>query len=310
MAVPKLSIITPCYNAGAYIGELIESVRTQTLRDWQHIIVDDGSTDNSADVISEYAKIDSRLQLISQPNSGVSRARRHGLDASSPSSMYLYFLDADDVLEPNMLEVMVGYLDKHPNVGLAYCDYTYIDAEGNEIGTDYVPRYAPSRFGVKQLPPSTANTPFVSVYCWAPVMESVSVLRRSIYEQTPGWDERIGQPGEGVDLFLHFALLSDVHFVAHKLYRYRRHSSQASADIAHIFRQSQKVEAKWRSMTSLTSEQQRIVRAARRFRGGRLRTYQGLKAASEHFRKGSHRVAVKVCLRTLWNHVAYQLKND
>ena len=108
--MPRVSVITPCYNAGRFIGETIESVLKQSFSDWEYTLVDDGSTDNSREVITSYLKNDSRLRLISQPNRGVAAARNLGFEASSKESKFLLFLDADDVLEQDMLKVFAYYL--------------------------------------------------------------------------------------------------------------------------------------------------------------------------------------------------------
>ena len=84
--MPRVSIVTPCYNAVAYIREAIESVRAQTFTDWEYVVVDDGSTDGSAEVVEAIADFDERIRLIRQENSGVHVARNIGLRESSTSS--------------------------------------------------------------------------------------------------------------------------------------------------------------------------------------------------------------------------------
>lgn len=292
--MPKVSIITPCHNAELYVGQMIESVLAQTISDWEHILVDDGSTDGSNLIVRSYLKQDSRLRLLEQQNRGVANARNNGFQCCSQNSEYLYFLDADDVLEPNMLQVMVAYLDAHPEVGLAYCDFTCIDSRGLMVERDFdSPRFAPTTFGVRVLPNTEPQTPFESVFCWAPVMESMSVLRRSIYERTPGWDEALGQHGEGIDLFLHFALLSEVHFVPKQLYRYRRHSRQSSNDSRKHQLQPQKIEAKWRNMTGLTHDQRKVVQSAITFQNTRLRSFRSFHAATSYLKCGAFRTAAR-----------------
>lgn len=291
--MPKVSIITPCYNGARFVEKTIASVRAQSFTDWEHILVDDGSTDNSAQLIAGCVERDSRLKLIRQPNGGVSNARNNGFKACSKTSIYIYFPDADDCLDPEMLEVMVNYLDKHTQVGLAYCDYDWIDEHDRFVEKTEYPRYAPSAFRVRCLPHSEPLTPFVSVFCWAPVMENVSVLRRSVFEQTPGWDENLGQIGESVDLFLHFALISEIHFVPRRLYKYRQHGGQATAIKSRIGKQKQKVTAKWLNMPGLGPTQQKILRDAYRFQIGLLKSYQMLLAAREHWKKREFEYAAR-----------------
>src|ERR1039457_6418785 len=98
---PSISVIIPAYNAELFLGQAIESVINQTHTNWEVIIVDDGSTDSTFSIASEFVHRDSRIRLIRQNNAGASSARNYGFAESSPSSEYVLFLDADDVLAPN-----------------------------------------------------------------------------------------------------------------------------------------------------------------------------------------------------------------
>lgn len=302
--MPKVSIITPCHNAEAFIGQLIESVRAQTLADWEHVIVDDGSTDGSRAVVERYLKLEPRLRLIEQPNRGVCNARNRGFGECSADSPYVYFLDADDVIEPGMLAVMVEYLERRPEAGLAYCDYISIDEHNRRIEEPTWPRCVPTRFGLRELPYSEPKTPLVSIFAGAPVMESLSVLRRSVFQRTRRWDETLGQHGEGIDLFLQFALLSEVHFVPEKLYRYRRHPVQSSADPLKRHQRA-KLVAKWRGMEGLTKEQRRIVRSAIRFSQGRLLAWRAFNGAATFWKRRRFMRAGRAYLSTAFRYIAY-----
>jgi len=289
----KISIITPCYNCDRYIGKTIESVRSQTFTNWEHIIVDDGSRDNSAQVVRSYLDSDPHLRFIQQSNQGVARARISGVNASSKESCYLLFLDADDCLDPAMLSVLAEYLSQHPQVGLAYCHYHYINDSDAIIGTPYFPRFVPSRFGVHELTDEEPVTPFVSVFASAVILPSISLIRRAIYDRTPGWDEAFGQPCEDTDLFLHIALHSQIHFVPQKLVRYRRHDHQSTANSEKYAQQQQKLYRKWRNLDSLTAEQKALVKAAWRFRQGRVAPYSGLDAGTRYLKQGKTKQALR-----------------
>lgn len=302
--MPKVSVITPCHNAEKYVAQLIESLRAQTFADWEHVIVDDGSTDGSKAVIEKYLRLEPRLRLLEQPNRGVCNARNRGFGACSADSTYLYFLDADDVLEPGMLAALIGYLDRHPEAGLAYCDFINIDEDGRRIEEPRPPRYVPTRFGIRELPPSEPKTPLVSIYAGAPVMESLSVLRRSVFERTRRWDEDLGQHLEGIDLFMQFALLSEVHFISEKLYRYRRHPAQSSADPLNL-RQRARLMSKWQSIEGLTTAQRRTVRAAIRFSEGRLVARGALNGAATFWKGRRFGRAARAYLSTAYRYLAY-----
>lgn len=100
----KISIIMPVYNIEKYLKECLDSILNQTFRDYEIICVDDGSKDNSLNILNEYAKKDSRFKIISQENAGAGAARNNGLKLAQGE--YVQFLDADDYFEPTMLEEM------------------------------------------------------------------------------------------------------------------------------------------------------------------------------------------------------------
>ena len=99
----KVSVIIPVYNTEEYIGETLNSIINQTLRDIEIIVINDGSTDNSLQIINEYAQRDSRIIVFTQANQGQSIARNKGFDYAS--GIYIYFMDSDDILELNALEL-------------------------------------------------------------------------------------------------------------------------------------------------------------------------------------------------------------
>lgn len=121
MGINIVSIITPAYNAEAYIAETIESICNQSYTDWELIIVDDCSKDNTLSVVEEYAKRDKRIQLIKTPqNGGVAKARNIGLEHAKGD--YISFLDSDDLWAPDKLEKQLKFMMAH-NYVLTYTDY-------------------------------------------------------------------------------------------------------------------------------------------------------------------------------------------
>jgi glycosyltransferase involved in cell wall biosynthesis len=295
----KVSVITPCYQAERYIGGTIDSVRQQTLADWEHIVVDDGSPDRSAEIVDALTAGDPRLRLVRQPNGGVASARNRGFAAASPDSEYLYFLDADDRIEPQMLEVMTEYLDTRPEVGMAYCDPVLVDEEDRPLSLPpsrmgWVPRFVPRGLGVAILPPDEPETPFCSLFALTTVIPSVSVIRRSVYQRTPGWDESFGHVYEDMDLFLQIALRSRVHKVGRPLVRYRKHGTQSTSDAHRVHSQEGKLFEKWdRLLPSLEPEQRKIVEDARRFRQGRIVPLSGWRGGVRHLRRGDVQAALR-----------------
>lgn len=114
----KVSVIVPVYNAEKYIKECVHSVLSQTYKDWELILVDDGSTDCSGLFCDEFAKVDSRISVIHQKNAGVTQARAKGVFSSTGN--FVYFLDADDTIENDTLEYMVSLFT--PDIDLVMSD--------------------------------------------------------------------------------------------------------------------------------------------------------------------------------------------
>lgn len=120
----RFSVIIPLYNKVPFVEKAVCSVLSQTYLEWDLVIVDDGSTDGSAEVAEKIIECCSdRVKLIHQTNAGVGVARNNGVDASSGD--FLAFLDADDWWESTFLEEMDKLITRYPNAGLYACNYTY-----------------------------------------------------------------------------------------------------------------------------------------------------------------------------------------
>jgi glycosyltransferase involved in cell wall biosynthesis len=109
----KVSVIIPAYNAQKFIKDTIDSVIAQTYPDWEIIVVNDGSTDGTPDLVIKEA--DNRIKMIHQSNGGVSSARNNGLKHATGE--YVIFLDADDLLTPGFLTARVNFLTRIPELG-------------------------------------------------------------------------------------------------------------------------------------------------------------------------------------------------
>lgn len=128
--MPKVSIIMPLYNKEIYVRNAIESVLCQTFSDFELIIVDDGSTDNSFNIVQDYTKKDNRIVLIKKENGGVSEARNVGL--SHAKGEWIQFLDADDQIDLNYLTKAQKYIDEN-EVDILFSDFWIVDEEKNRI---------------------------------------------------------------------------------------------------------------------------------------------------------------------------------
>jgi teichuronic acid biosynthesis glycosyltransferase TuaG len=125
-----VTIVTPMYNGQRFIGQTIDSVLNQTYPNWEMIIVDDGSNDKGAEIVSKYVAIDYRIQLIMQANGGSASARNNGIRRAR--GQYIALLDADDTWNPNFLEEQLKLMQLK-NAYLVYSSHTRIDENSLEI---------------------------------------------------------------------------------------------------------------------------------------------------------------------------------
>ena len=131
-----VSIITPCYNGARYLADTIESVLGQTYAQWEMIVVDDGSTDDTPKIVEEYAARDGRVQLIRQSNGGTAKARNAAMRKAR--GRYIALLDGDDLWEPEFLEKQLAFMGE--TGAICVCSaYRHIDEHGREIQHPTVP---------------------------------------------------------------------------------------------------------------------------------------------------------------------------
>lgn len=129
---PLISIITPAYNASKVIEETVNSVLAQTFNDWEMIIVDDCSTDNTYELALKLAKSDKRIKVLkNEKNSGVAVTRNVALD--SAQGKYIAFLDSDDMWMPNKLSVQFEYMEKN-DLAFTYTSYQIYDSNTKQKG--------------------------------------------------------------------------------------------------------------------------------------------------------------------------------
>lgn len=125
-----VSIITPIYNGERYVKETINSVIKQTYPNWEMIIVDDGSKDNSAQIIKEFTGKEKRIRLIQQPNAGSAAARNNGIRHAN--GQYIALLDADDLWEPEFIESQLALM-KEKDALVVHASYKRINEDSKEI---------------------------------------------------------------------------------------------------------------------------------------------------------------------------------
>jgi hypothetical protein len=130
--MPLVSVITPVYNAAHWLPETLASVRAQTLTDWEHILVDDGSADGSVTIAEKAAKEDDRIHLLRMPSNGGPIAARN-LALKAARGRFVAFLDADDLWLPDKLRCSIEWMTTH-GYEFVYHDYRYMSHDGAYVG--------------------------------------------------------------------------------------------------------------------------------------------------------------------------------
>ncbi|OGO23189.1 MAG: hypothetical protein A2144_11180 [Chloroflexi bacterium RBG_16_50_9] len=215
--MPKVSVITPTYNRAHLISQSIQSVLNQTFSDFEIIIVDDGSTDNTREVLDSFK--DPRIKYTWQENGGPSVARNTGIKASSGD--YIVFLDSDDVLVRNALEKGVRVLDAHPEVGFSYGQAYLMDERGRVFGfRKHRDRGSHILNGIEEIRKAIVNGNHIPT--------STIMARRSCLEEVGTFDDAFRYGSEDFDLLVRLARLHSVAYIAEPLIKYRVHIASIS----------------------------------------------------------------------------------
>lgn len=200
-----VSPITTVYNRQHYLTATIESILAQTYPDFELLIWDDGSSDQSIAIAHQYAEQDPRIRVVTAPHQGIAPALRAAISATT--GQYLGWVDSDDVLAPTALEKTVPVLEAHPQVGMVYTDYRVIDAGGKDCGT-----------GKRCRVPYSKDQLLLDFMTF-----HFRLLRRSVYDQVGGIDPSFVL-AEDYDLCLRLSEVTQVHHVPQALYYYRQHA--------------------------------------------------------------------------------------
>jgi glycosyltransferase involved in cell wall biosynthesis len=127
-----VTVVIPAYNASEFLAETLKSVLQQTFTDFEIIVVDDGSKDNTTDIVHSFSQQDSRVKLISQKNQGVSIARNTGI--KNAQGEFIAFLDADDLWLPHKLALHIQHLNNNPNLGMSFARVEFMSFDGKLTG--------------------------------------------------------------------------------------------------------------------------------------------------------------------------------
>ena len=201
--MPKVSMIIPAHNMACYTVETIESVLNQTFEDYETIVVDDGSTDNTKELLRPYIK-NRQILYIYKANGGAASARNAGFKISK--GRYVAFLDCDDLWLPRKLETSVDFLDNHSETGFVYNRAMNIDKEGNNL----------------QLSKGRCYSGMISekLVLRNFIMNSSPVARRECFKKVGLFDEKLFYPADW-DMWLRISECFPVEYIDVPLTKYR-----------------------------------------------------------------------------------------
>jgi glycosyltransferase involved in cell wall biosynthesis len=168
-----VSVIVPTYNYGRFLPDALESLRAQTYSDWECIVVDDGSTDDTVEVVRAAAAIDGRVRCVGQANQGPNAARNRGVVESIGD--YFQFLDADDLLPPTKLLGQVRLMEQDPTIGIVYSDSRFFRDDPTDLLLHRVPGPRPS---------TTLDSPSPDPLLFALIDNNIMVIEGPLVRRT------------------------------------------------------------------------------------------------------------------------------
>lgn len=207
----RVSFVIPNYNHAAYLGDAIRSALAQTHPDVEIVVVDDGSTDNSREVVQQFG---AQLRLVCQENAGLSAARNTGIRAATGD--YIALLDADDLVEPTYAERLLAALAASPGADGAYCGFRFVDEHNRNL----------SRIERRTVAPDKLYAALLNGNYWVP--ESL-MARRSCYLERGEFDTSL-RASEDWDVWLRFARHYTLVGIDDVLIRYRIVSGSMSSN--------------------------------------------------------------------------------
>jgi len=185
---PLVSVIMPAYNAAEYIAEAIESILIQNYRNFELVVVDDGSTDNTRDIVASFK--DDRIKYIYKENAGVASARNLAIKKSKGT--FLINLDTDDTMMPDFIAQHLQEFEKHPEADLIYCDDCLIGEDDKPIRVIERPEYTYRELLIRDL-----------FRCGFPLVPFRTCIRRSVFDKIGLFDEGL-LVGEDYDMMRRF----------------------------------------------------------------------------------------------------------
>ena len=266
--MPKVSVVIPAYNARKFLADSIESVCAQSFTDWNLIVVDDGSVDDTSAITRSYCDHDPRIILYTQENGGVANARNRGLAVADPQTEYFLFLDQDDFLHADALEALFGVLEAKPFASAAYGLPQAVDERGKSLSDDILQAFGYARLKVsdKGMVPvdEDAPTTFEGLVIWPCIATPGQVLIRASSLRNIGGFDQATAPSDDWDMCLRLSLTGDLLMLRRFVLGKRRHAENVSAKGKVMAVAEPIVRHKLAVSLQLRSDQRRVARSGHR----------------------------------------------
>lgn len=215
---PDVSIIMPVLNGERYIGEAIESILAQTYTNYELLVVDDGCTDGTRDVLTQFQARTDLTVIQHSTRQGIPRSINDGIRAAS--GKFIAFLDHDDAWFRSFLQTQVAYLNDHPDVGMAHSDFQTIDAQGNIIEASVAACRKRKRW---------SGHVFAHLFMDSFIVGNSVLIRKECFDAVGLFDEEL--PWSDYHMWLRIARHYKVDYVPQVLTKYRQHATQNTREI-------------------------------------------------------------------------------
>lgn len=238
---PKVSVYIPVFNYARYIEKAIQSVLNQTFKDWELIVINDGSTDGTEEILKKYESND-KVTVVNQENKGLTRSCNIALRLANGE--YVMRLDGDDYLDENALLVMVNHMEQNLDVGLVYPDYYLVDEDGEIISIERRDKVV-SEVELLDMPAHGACTMF----------------KKNLLLELGGYDEEITCQ-DGYDIWIRFIDNYKVNNINLPLFYYRQHKDSLTKNDRKILDTRQKIKRKYAELKRKRLNASQIKRVA------------------------------------------------
>lgn len=226
---PLISVITPVYNHEKFVAQTIKSVQSQTYQNWEMLIVDDCSTDDSWELIQKFAKKDKRIKAFrNNKNKGLTPNWEFLINNSRGA--YIAFLEGDDVFRPKNLEKKLEIFEKYLEVGMVYCDFDIINTIGSVVLRNYYEKHEIKTYENQKIKPDeyllSRIAPFSS---YSQIMIRRNIIKNGIFPRSLDSRAKIFLPSDW-DYNFRVSTNNNIFFISDSLLGHRKHNSNNSAD--------------------------------------------------------------------------------